>query len=787
MKVTLDHHTLKVLEFQRIKDIFKTYLESEIGLSKIENLHPEVSGDSTKKGLKETSEIKDILLTVGEIPIKNLKEPGNIFKILRKKNAVLDAPQVLDIADILSVSRKIKEFFTQLENSYPYIEIKIKEIFTSPSLSRRIDKTIDKQGEIVDDASPELKKIRRHIKRKREEIRDKLNVLMDKRASVVQEPIITVRDDRYVLPLKSNFNRSVKGIVHGISTSKATVFVEPLEIVDLNNEIINLGAEEQKEKFRILKGLTEEIRERFNEIEKNIDILAEIDLITAKAKYSIEFNSVEPVINAHGKIKLIQARNPFLEWERRNSKKNTVPIDINLGKDFNILVITGPNTGGKTVSLKTLGLLCMMVQSGMHIPVKDGSEISIFKKIFADIGDEQSIQQNLSTFSSHTKQIIKIIKESDSSSLVLLDELGAGTDPSEGAALGIAILDNLRERGIKTLATTHHNSLKVFAHSYKDVENASVEFDSKTLQPKYRLIYGYSGKSSAFDIAKNLGLPQGLISRAIGEIKQEKDEVDRLIDRLETQIRDIEELKKEIFTEKYEIQEKKSEQLLLIEELKREKSLFSKEANKFLKEAKRELENIVNDLRKNSKKGIIKFPQKDFALWKSRIDDLQKTPYEEKRSPLEPKIGEIVRINSLGCEGVIKSYKSPSIVEVEVDFKKIQVPLEDLGHSSKAGDDQSRVAMSSGIFMKKDFLKDFSVELNVIGNRIDEALPKVDKYLDNAKISGLNKVRIIHGKGTGRLKRAITAMLQEHPHVKNFYSSGMNEGGWGATIVEISN
>lgn len=784
MKFSLDHHTLKILEFQRIKDIFKTYVASEIGLSKIENLYPDITEDSIRRGLKETSEIKDVLLTVGQIPLQNIKEPGKIFKVLRKRNDVLEALQVLDVADILIASRRMKDFFRELENPHPHIDIKIKEIFTSPSLSKRINKAINKQGEILDDASLELKRIRTHIKKKREEIRDRLNVLIEKKASVVQDPIITVRDNRYVLPLKPNFNRVLHGVVHGMSTSKATVFVEPLEIVDLNNEIIHLGSEEQKEKFRILKNLTEEIREKFHEIEKSTDILAEIDLITAKAKYSIEFKGIEPLINTNGRVRLIQARNPFLEWDRKNSKEKTVPIDINLGQGFHILVITGPNTGGKTVSLKTLGLMALMVQSGMHIPAREGSEISLFKKIFADIGDEQSIQQNLSTFSSHIQQIVKIIKESDSSSLVLLDELGAGTDPSEGAALGVAILDNLRGRGIKTMATTHHNSLKVFAHSYKDIENASVEFDSKSLKPKYSLVYGYSGKSSAFDIAKNLGLPQELISRAVGEVSQERDEVDRLIERLESQIRDIEDLKGVILAEKSEIQEKRKEQLLLIEELKKEKSLFSKEADQFLREAKKGLEKIISDLRKSSQK--VQFPKKDFDLWESEINHLKETPHEEKRGFLEPKMGERVRINSLGCEGIIKGYKPPFMVEVEVDSKRIQVNLEDLGYSSKAGKDPL-IARDSGVFMKKDFLKDFSMELNIIGNRVDEALPKVDKYLDNARISGLNTVRIIHGKGTGRLKKAITEMLQGHPHVKSFYSSGMNEGGWGTTIVEISN
>lgn len=425
----------------------------------------------------------------------------------------------------------------------------------------------------------------------------------------------------------------------------------------------------------------------------------------------------------------------------------------------------------------------------MHIPVKEGSETSIFKKIFADVGDEQSIQQNLSTFSSHIKQIIKIIKESDSSSLVLLDELGAGTEPSEGTAIGIAILEDLRKKRAKTLVTTHHNSLKVFAHSYKDVENASVEFDSNTLRPTYRLIYGYSGKSNAFYIAKNLGLPQELIMKAMEEVKKEKKEVDKLIDRLEDRMRDIEKIKNEISKERWEILEGKKEQLLLLEELRRKKSLFSKESKIFLKEAKSEIEVVINNLKKKKeyKKEEIQFPHKEFDIWKSKLKDFEKLPYKEERSLLEPKPGERVKIKNLDLEGIVKRIKSSSIAEVQVGLKKIQVPIDDLNEPSKIQEKESKNTIDISVSIKKDFLEDFSTELNVIGNKVDEALPKVDKYLDNAKLNDLKMVKIIHGKGTGRLKKAIFEMLQDHPHVKNFHCCGLNEGGWGATIVEIVN
>ena len=789
MPAKLDLHTLKVLEFPRIKDILKTYLESEIGLSRVESLTPDVSLEKVKQGLKETSEMKEILITVGKVPLWNITKPDRTFEILRKKDSVLDVSHILYISEILRASRELKEFCGRLEQPYPHTQARVKQLFISPALEKKIRQAINSEGEILDSASIELARIRREIKKVKEEIKDILNLLIESRMPVVQEPIITVRDGRYVLPLKTGFSKSLKGIVHGESASRATLFVEPLEVLDLNNKIRGLEADEKREKLRILKRLTGEIRESFFEIEMNIDVLAEVDLISGKARYSIDSNSSEPLINTAKKIHFIQAKNPLLEWERRNSKEPTVPVDIRIGGDFHILVITGPNTGGKTISLKTLGLLSLMVQAGMHIPAKEGSETSIFQKIFADVGDEQSIQQNLSTFSSHMRQIIKIINEADSSSLVLLDELGSGTDPSEGAALGVAILDDLRKREVKTLATTHHNALKVFAHSLGDVENASVEFDSKTLKPTYCLAYGYSGKSSAFYIAENLGLSKDLIVRASQELKHEEDRTEKLIERLEYQLREVEENRRRIEREKDEALEGKKEQIGLIEELRNEKSVFRKEARMFLKEAKSEVKALLRDMKKVDTRTDERLIAERFDTWKSKIEDLERLPLEAETGFSEPKLGDRVEIRSIRQEGIIKAFRSPSMLEVQVGLKRIQVPLSDLGSPSheQSGSDRLKKDKDINVSFKRDFVKDFSMELNVIGTRVDEAIPQVDKYLDDAKLSGLKIVRIIHGKGTGRLKKAISEMLQGHPLVKDFYSGELNEGGWGATVVEINN
>jgi DNA mismatch repair protein MutS2 len=628
---------------------------------------------------------------------------------------------------------------------------------------------------------------------KNDSIRDKLNSIISSsnNKKYLQDSIVTIREGRYVVPVKQENRGNFPGLVHDQSSSGATLFVEPMAVVELNNELKELKIEEQHEIERILIELTNMIRERTNEIRNNQKILQRLDFIFAKGKIAVNMDGTKPILNDRGYINIKKGRHPLLD------KKKVVPIDIYIGDDFRTLVITGPNTGGKTVTLKTVGLLCLMAQSGLHIPADHNSEVGVFNKIFADIGDEQSIEQNLSTFSSHMTNIVEILKNVEEKNLVLFDELGAGTDPVEGAALAMSILDYLYNIKVRTIATTHYSQLKIYALTKEGVENASMEFDVETLSPTYKLSIGIPGKSNAFEISKRLGLMDYIISHAQTLISKENVDFEDVLKTMDQDRKRIEENKLETERLKIEIERLKEE---LTDEKERtqeakEKIIYKakEEARNILRNAKEESDLIVSNLRNISneieRERNIKIQEAQDKL-KSKLNETEKDlsikllDVKSSNPPKNLKVGESVEILSLNQSGIVVSLPDDNgNLQVQVGIMKINVPVSSL-RRIKENDSQKRTAV-----MTKNILKfktqDIKNEIDLRGETLDEALLDLDKYLDDVYISGLKEIYIIHGKGTGVLRSGISDLLKSHKHVKSYRLGKYGEGGSGVTVVEL--
>jgi len=588
------------------------------------------------------------------------------------------------------------------------------------------------------------------------------------------------------VPIKKEFKGNFPGLIHDESASGATLFVEPISIVNLNNKLKELKIKEKREIKKILKNLTEEVNQQKDILWLNIDTMAQLDFIFAKARYSLDIEGTQPIIGKKGYINLKKARHPLL-------KGKVVPIDVHLGKDFNTLVITGPNTGGKTVALKTVGLLTLMAQSGLHVPAKWGTEISVFEKVFADIGDEQSIEQSLSTFSSHMTNIIKILKQVNENSLVLLDELGAGTDPAEGAALAISILIYLHQKGVKTVATTHYSELKAFAHSNEGVENASVEFDVETLQPTYNLLIGIPGRSNAFEIAYRLGLPGDLIDNARNFMNRDELKIEELLQDIYQNRKQAKREKEEVEKLSEEIKRLKEDYYRQLDRLKNRKEEIIKDAKRealeIVEKAKEEAQKIIDQLRKVNKEDNDKNRKIEAARMKldSKINQLKDSLIEpliknadKPADNLKP--GDAVFIESLNQKGYVTQGPEGEEVQVQVRIMKINVPVTSL---RKIEEDKAEEKKSANkIALKKS--KTVSLEIDVRGAVLDDALKKVDKYIDDAYLAGLKQVSIIHGKGTGTLRKGIQDFLKNNSLVKSFRDGRYEEGGDGVTVVTLN-
>ncbi|HBM80722.1 MAG TPA: endonuclease MutS2, partial [Clostridiaceae bacterium] len=711
--------------------------------------------------------------------------------------SMLNMGEILKIADHLRCARRVKSFKNKIKDdkdNYPLLDDLISGITTNKPLEDEIYRCIISEDEISDRATVSLYNIRKQIREKNNAIRDKLNSIIrsSENSKALQEHIITVRGDRFVVPVKSEYKGSFAGLVHDQSASGSTLFIEPMAVVDMNNDINELKSKEKAEIERILSDFTLKISQNIDSINVNNDILSELDFIFAKAKLSFEFNCIPPTINDKGFLNIKNARHPLIP------KETVVPNNISLGKGFNVLVITGPNTGGKTVTLKTAGLITLMAMSGLQIPADDGSSVSVYDQVFADIGDEQSIEQSLSTFSSHMTNIVGIINEATGRSLCLFDELGAGTDPTEGASLAMSILDELHGRGCKVIATTHYSELKVFALQREGIENASVEFDVETLMPTYRLSIGVPGKSNAFEISRRLGLREDIIEKARKFVPKESLNFEDLISNLQHN-RIVSEHEREE-AERLRAQTEKIHEEYVMRKQKLDKARENvineakQEARKLIKQAKEEADEIIQEIRQASKMDNELERDRQFNDAKRRINEklsgLETSAVNQltDNSMLKPvksvKIGDTVYIANLNkTAAVLTLPDSKGDLTVQAGIMKIDVNISNLFSKNK-GSEVKEDHMIKVITSTKNRTVSPSIDLR--GQTLDEAIINVDKYLDDAYLSHLDEVVIIHGKGTGVLRRGIMDMLKGHAHVKSYRPGKYGEGGTGVTVVEIN-
>ncbi|MGI6706990.1 MAG: endonuclease MutS2 [Clostridia bacterium] len=789
----MDQRVLRVLEFDRVQKILGEFALSSLGRKMAEELMPSGRLEEVQKWQKETSEAEAILYFLGKNPMDEFSDVRNI---LRKSHigSILSPKELLDIAHCLKTAWKVKEQIPKDTEKYEYVPQLSLSLHTFRSLEEEIARCILSEDEISDYASNELLHIRRQIRNMNNRIREKLNAMVHSQhyQKYLQEPIVTIRNDRFVIPVKQEHRGNVPGLIHDQSSSGATLFIEPMAIVEANNDLKQWMAKEKAEIERILKVFTIRVSEIADEIAANLQILAKLDLIFAKGRLSQEMKAVTPKLNNRGYSKIIRGRHPLIPADQ------VVPIDVWFGDDFNILVITGPNTGGKTVTLKTIGLFSLMAQSGLHVPADTGTELSVYEKIFADIGDEQSIEQSLSTFSSHMTNIVSILKNVTPKSLVLLDELGAGTDPTEGAALAMAILDRLLQKGVRVIATTHYSELKAFALTHAGLENASVEFNVETLRPTYRLLIGIPGKSNAFEISKRLGLEADVIARAREFLSNEEIRFEDVIRKAEYH-RQITEKERKLAEEaRREMQSLKEKLEAQNKHLEREKEKILRasreEAKRILLRAREEAEIIIKELKEKASKQAQEIHmmelQKSRQQLKSKIEDLDEKLYQNRtdipkpfsKPPKDLRPGDGVMVMDLNQKGIaLTKPDAKGELQVQIGILKVNAHISNLRKVDEV------MVVSNQPRSKTVNMRDRQVglEFDVRGKNLDEALLDIDKYLDDAFLSGFTEVSIIHGKGTGILRSGIHQHLRHHPHVLSFRLGKFGEGESGVTIVEL--
>lgn len=791
----MDQKSLKVLEYNKIIDLLATKASSSLGLKYIEQLIPKPNYKEVKDMLEETSEAQGILIKRGHVNLGGIQDISDSVR-RAEIGAVLDPGSLLKISDNLRAARNLKRSLTPGEEedfNYPIIQSLSNALYVYRDIEEEINNAIISEIEISDNASPTLRSIRRGILQKNQSIRSKLNSIISSTTyqKYLQDAIISVRGDRFVVPVKAEYRSQVSGIIHDQSSSGATLFIEPMSIVEMNNELRKLKLDEQEEIERILSELTKLVGEVAGDILSNQVILGKLDFAFAKGKLSLSMKAIEPILNEEKNINIKNGRHPLLDTDK------VVPNNIYLGEDFDTLVITGPNTGGKTVTIKTIGLFALMTQSGLHIPADYGSSMCVYDNIFADIGDEQSIEQSLSTFSSHMTKIVGILNEVTSDSLVIFDELGAGTDPVEGAALAIAILEDVNMAGAKCIATTHYSELKNYALTKDRVENAAVEFDVNTLSPTYKLLIGVPGKSNAFEISRKLGLRDDIIDRAKEFINTDNIELEDVLQNVEKNRIKIEQEKEEAEKLKKEIEEVKAEYDRRLEKLSisKEKMMEKARAEAFsiTRQAKEEADNILKELRNMEMEMASKEKNKKIESLRKELADSMGNLQPSVKSMIVPKVsnkeirdlkaGDEVKVITLNQEGTVVSVdKKKKEAVVQMGIMKMTLPFKALQIAQK--EKKSIVTKSTRkiISSKSGSVKS---EVDLRGMNLEEAIVEVDKYLDDACVAGLEIVTIIHGVGTGVLKKGLQDVLKKNKHVKSQRPGQYGEGGMGVTIVEI--
>ena len=792
----MNQKALETLEYKKIIAQLKREMGSAASAKLADELTPLTSEKIIKEELRSTTEAVDLIVRKGPLPTGGLYDIREAL-LLAKKGGSLTMRQLLEVQNVLGISSEVVAFMH--DDALPelkYIGEMVDLIVEFTALEKEISRCILTEDEMADNASPKLKDIRRSIHQQNQAIKNKLSriITSSSNKTYLQDAIVTMRDGRYVIPVKQEYRSFFPGMVHDQSKGGATLFIEPQGVVELNNKLRELEVEEQLEIARILAELSSRVAEHYREIRSNLELLTKLDFIMAKGKLSCKMHASEPKIDTNGELRLISARHPLIEY------KKAVPVDIRIGGDYRTLIITGPNTGGKTVSLKTAGLLVMMAQSGLHIPASHASTLPIFGEVFADIGDEQSIEQSLSTFSSHMKNIVSIIDKASHDSLVLVDELGAGTDPTEGAALAIAILERFYDSGALTMATTHYNELKKYALATSGVENAAMEFDVETLTPTYRLLIGVPGKSNAFEISKKLGLSESVIERASEHIKHGDMEFENVISSIEDDKRkaaadrldaesmraEIEERLKKLEEKEKAISEKRAD---IIAEAKRE-------ARELLRETKSAVKDVQKDLRRLQKSGA-HTNLNTGALEKSRrkineAEDLvsEKVVKQVNSEPVSAdtlKIGDRVKLLTIGQNGTILSLPDEKgNLMINIGALKVKARLQDLMLINE-GKDRKPQAKSSSKYgsLLRSKSSSVSASINVMGKNLEDALADVEKYLDDVYMAGLDMVSIIHGRGGGILKDGIRQMLKRKKYVDSYGAASYNDGGEGVTVVRM--
>ncbi len=788
----MNNKALKTLEYNKITDRLASHASSEPGIKLCRELQPMMDMDEINSALKQTSDAVSRIFRHGSISFAGLKDIRPLTKALEVGSA-LGMSELLDICSLLKVAAGARRYGVSEDEAADSLSGLFNVIYDIADVRREIERCILSEDEIADDASAELKNIRRQMRICTDRIRTELNSMLNgSDRTYLQEAVITTRGGRYCIPVKAEYKSQVPGMVHDQSKAGSTFFIEPMSVVRLNNEIREYEVKESEEIAKILASLSAMAGNYTAELDADYDILSQLDFIFAKAKLSFEYKGSEPIMNTRGYINIRKGRHPLIDSHK------VVPIDVSIGDEYSELIITGPNTGGKTVTLKTIGLFSLLGQSGLHIPAADNSELTVFNDIFADIGDEQSIEQSLSTFSSHMKNIIEILAKADSNSLVLFDELCAGTDPTEGAALAISILTSLHKLRVTTVATTHYSELKIFALSTEGVQNACCEFDVATLAPTYRLLIGIPGKSNAFAISGKLGLPQYIIDDAKESLASEDVAFEDVISDLEKSRVTIEREKLELEEYKKEVEDLKNRLKAKNERLdERSDNILQKareEASAILREAKETADDAIRKLNKANAAGMsVTELEKQRQRIKDNINKVDKGRVLKAQAPARQHkasdfhIGDRVHVASLNLDGTVHTLPNQKgELNVTIGIMNYNVNMSDLTIIEEASEMRKLKQKSSGIGkLKMSKTASISPEINLIGMTSDEAIMTLDKYLDDAFLSHISPVRIVHGKGSGILRNAVHNYLKRQKHVKSFRLGSFGEGDYGVTIVEF--
>ncbi|KRK64073.1 mutS family ATPase [Companilactobacillus tucceti DSM 20183] len=784
----MNNKALNVLEFDKIKAEIGKFLITSRGHALLKKLMPMSVESIVQRLIDQTKDGMDIVRLKGEIPVRKLADLNDQANRL-KKDGNLNGTELAAIGQVLKNTSELKEFFEGLHDD----AIDLRQLYDlnddlidNPSLTTRINKSLDESGRVLNAASPDLKYIREHIERLNDQIRHAMEQFTrGKNTKYLTESIVTLRDDRFVVPVKTEYRAKFGGVVHDQSASGQTLYIEPQAVVGLNNQLHDDQTSEKLEEIRILNELSDLVRPEIDDIVKNNDVLAQFDLINAKAKYAKEIKGTEPLISKERVVDLKDAKHPLID------PKRVVANDIKIGDDYQTMLITGPNTGGKTITMKTLGLIQAMAQAGLFIPAHEESEVAVFDEIFVDIGDEQSIEQNLSTFSSHMDNIINIIHKVSQNSLVLIDELGAGTDPQEGASIAIAILEKLAKSNCMIMATTHYPELKIFAYNTKDTINASMEFDDKSLKPTYRLLIGIPGASNAFNIAGRLGMDRDVVERGESLMSGESQDLNNMITDLENRRKEFEKKNQELDTQlakNKEIQDDyEKKQVALANSKDSEIQAAKVRANQIVAKAKGKSDKIIDHLREMERKGVA-VKEDQLISAKTELKNLHQDETVKKNRVLRRnkrkqalKVGDEVKAIPYGQIGTIVRKNRNDEYEVQLGILKMKFKSDDLEkvQSSKDNDEPKptmvRRTKSTGL----------SSKLDLRGKRYEEAMTELDSYIDEALLAGYNQVTIVHGFGTGVIRKGVTKYLQGNPRVKSFGYAPASSGGSGATIVDL--